>query len=211
MDFLTKLSILGRFSIRNTGSKIIIKQRNYIGSILNLLLLSFFVSLAVFQLYYKGLSDIQMDGRTLFGLVCFVIILIALIRNIFQLLRKDVLEIDKTGRSIIINGEELDLDIISLADITKDYCRKICRYSIILSIKTHDNRQGEVPVFKPTIYSKKFMIHLANQINELTSEKKVVKSKTEILEYMSTAYILFILVVISIPIFLVLKFGTPWF
>jgi len=198
MDFLTKLSILGRFSIKNSANKIVVKQRNYIGALMGLIVISFFIFLIIIQIYYKGVETLAVrDAKSLIGIIVLPVFFYFIIRKIIALLKPQTLTIDRSLQKIIYNNLELAINKIDYADLGKNVGLKGYRYYLVFYLNTKEGI--EETIFLPTFYTKRFMIFLANETNRLTAKKKIIRNQIEIHDFLSIFWLLFI---VSIFLFL---------
>lgn len=217
MNFLAKLSTFGRFSIKDSPSELIIKQRNYVGILLNLLIISFFIFILVLQISYKGIESLAIKSpKDMLGLIFAVGLLYFFGKNIFILSHAQMLKIDKMKRLIVYEGIEIRTDRINYADLIKEYSTKGCYYHLIIYLKIGkgkanidlDNDDKEltgIDIFQPTFYSKNLMLFLANEINNMTEKRKIIENKFKIHELLGILYLLAAIAALSFVPYLLIK------
>lgn len=118
-----------------------------------------------------------------------------------------------------MDGFQLEADRINYAELGRYYTFKGYRYYLVIYMKIGggnlkvemDDETKELTrenVFLPTAQSKKFLIYLANEINKLTPERKIIESKLEVSDVVSFAFSAFpflIFLIIAVIIFKVLS------
>jgi len=218
---LIKLSTIGRFSINDLHNKIIIKQKNILGIIKNILILSFIIFIIAFQAYFKGiqLPDLEKNPTAIIGVIGLPYIIYIFVNNIFILSKnKQELTIDIEKRLIIHNGYQLEAKQINFAELGKTYTSKSYKYDIIIYVKSGipgSNREmsdtekllTSERIFLPTSHTKNFMLLIINEINKLTSNGKIIEDKTDLHEILSKVYLLFIISLWTFLAYIFIKYG----
>lgn len=211
MDFLMKLSTFGKFSVKETPSGIVVKQTDYLNILIKFFVFGLIILAAAMQIQHQGIASLQETNKAnyVIELITALAFFYMVFKNIAAGFKKKArLIINLIERSIDYNGFNLKTEKINYADVGKIYYGKVCRYYLVIYLKDNndsDKEMMEKNIFTPTSLSKGFIIFLANEINKLTTDIKMVNNKNDKLEIVGNAYLILATIVLT-PIFLVVAY-----
>ncbi len=184
MDFLTKLSGFGNFSVKDNQREIIIKQNNYFLIVFSFMLFLLFLFFIPLMVHFAENGHFTRRGRHIYIIILCLIGCFVSIKEMFSYIQKQkVLKIDRIKKVVIYKEKELSVERIHFvalgSKINNFYLNSYCLlFYIYPNIK-----QGKKQIllrssfFVPTPLSKNLMTYLANEINKMTSAQEFVNNK----------------------------------
>ncbi len=221
LSWRVRLSMVGRFSVRENRGVITIRQRNILGMIPVVVVVVFMASLFLTQFYERGLSSfVPQNGKEWVIVFAAPFLLYGLFHQFFLLSKSRAVIIDRSKGLVSSGTWNLPIDHIQYADIAvEQQVKGPPVYFLLCYMKVDDETSTDtidettkepmvLPLSLSTQTSKTFLLVVANSINALTEEKKYVEQRFS--RHDAVAFFLFFVLFLVLCTLLVVAFIVPY-